>query len=129
MKEEIKFSLKKLKDAFSRLEESAEIASSELEKDGVIQRFEFTFELLWKALKIFLEKEGIICKTPRECLKQAFKINWINDEKTFLNMLEDRNETSHIYDKATAEKIFGRIKGKYVGAIEKVVEKLEESQE
>ena len=102
MKEEVELSLKKLKDAYSRLRESVEIASGELERDGVIQRFEFTFELLWKTLRLFLEEEGIICSTPKECMKEAFRINWLNDEDIFLNMLKDRNKTSHIYDKSMA---------------------------
>ena len=126
MKEKVKYALNSFESAFERLKESVEIAVDELDRDGVIQRFEFTFELLWKVLKIFLEEEGIICKTPKECLKEAFKINWIDGEKIFLTMLEDRNKTSHIYDKSVAEEIFGRIKEKYAGAIEKVAEKLRE---
>ncbi|PKM99263.1 MAG: nucleotidyltransferase [Elusimicrobia bacterium HGW-Elusimicrobia-2] len=129
MQEEIELSLKKLEDAFSRLKESVEIASSELEKDGSIQRFEFTFELLWKTLKIFLEEEkGVICHAPKDCLKEAFRVEWIEGEDIFLDMLKDRNRTSHIYNKSMAEEIFSRIKGEYAGAIEKVVKKLKESQ-
>lgn len=65
MKEEIKYALNKFKDALSRLKEGAFQAKDELDKDGVIQRFEFTFELLWKSLKIFLGDEGIECRTPQ----------------------------------------------------------------
>lgn len=52
MKDVLEYSLKKLKDAYQRLEEGVKQAKDELDKDGVIQRFEFTFELLWKALKL-----------------------------------------------------------------------------
>lgn len=110
MNAEIDLALKKLSDAMERLREGAAQASDALEKDGVIQRFEFTFELLWKTLRIFLEDEGVICKSPRECLKSAFKMGLIQDERAFLDMLEDRNLTSHIYDQSESERIFQNIK-------------------
>jgi nucleotidyltransferase substrate binding protein (TIGR01987 family) len=115
---------KGIKDAFIKLKEGAEAAEDELDKDGVIQRFEFTFELLWKVLKIFLEDSGIEVKTPKESLKQAFKIGWLGEEKVFLDMLEDRNKTSHIYDKETSEEIFERIKTTYLLAMENLLERL-----
>lgn len=124
MKEEVKYVLGKFNDAFSRLKEGALQAKDDLGKDGVIQRFEFTFELLWKSLKVFLEYEGIECRTPRECLKSAFRIDIIEAEEVFLDMLEDRNKTSHIYDKEESEKIFQRIKNDYLPQIGKVLDKL-----
>jgi len=66
------------------LREGAEEAKDELDKDGVIQRFEFTFELLWKALKIYLAYNGTEVKTPRESLKEAFRINLFDEEEIFL---------------------------------------------
>ena len=127
MKDVLEYSLKKLKDAYQRLEEGVKQAKDELDKDGVIQRFEFTFELLWKALKLYLEHQGIIVKTPRESFVEAFRINLVGDEKIFLDMLEDRNNTSHIYDKETSEKIFNRIKKNYQTEIAKVIELLNKS--
>lgn len=124
MKEEVRYVLSKFNDAFSRLKEGALQAKDDLGKDGVIQRFEFTFELLWKSLKVFLEYEGIECRTPRECLKSAFRIGIIEDEEAFLDMLEDRNKTSHIYDKEESEKIFQRIRNDYIPRIEKILDKL-----
>lgn len=122
MKDVLEYSIKKLKDAYKKLDEGIKQAKDELDKDGVIQRFEFTFELLWKALKIYLEYQGIIVKTPRESFMEAFRINIINDEKIFLDMLEDRNNTSHIYDKKTSEKIFNRIKNIYTPEIAKIID-------
>ena len=121
MKDVFEYSLKKLNDAYQRLEEGVKQTKDELDQDGVIQRFEFTFELLWKALKLYLEHQGIIVKTPRESFVEAFRINLVGDEKIFLDMLEDRNNTSHIYDKATSNKIFNRIKKKYLSEIAKIV--------
>ena len=56
-------------DALQRLFEGIEEAKNELNRDGVIQHFEFTFEQFWKTLKIVLNYEGITCKTPRSCIK------------------------------------------------------------
>ncbi|MFC1596027.1 HI0074 family nucleotidyltransferase substrate-binding subunit [Candidatus Margulisiibacteriota bacterium] len=103
-------------NALQRLDEAVLEAESILEIDGVIQRFEFTFELFWKLLKVYLEKEGIIAKTPRSCLKEAYKISLIKDEELWLKMLEDRNYSVHIYDQNESREIYERIKGKYVNA-------------
>ena len=124
MKDVLEYSLKKLIDAYKRLEEGIKQTRDELDKDGVIQRFEFTFELLWKALKIYLEYQGVIVKTPRDSFVEAFRINLFDDEKIFLDMLEDRNNTSHIYDKVSSEKIFNRIKKNYSSEIAKIIEQL-----
>jgi len=124
MKDVLEYSLKKLIDAHKRLEEGIEQARDELDRDGVIQRFEFTFELLWKSLKIYLEHQGIIVKTPRDSFVEAFRIGLFNDEKIFLDMMEDRNSTSHIYDKETSKKIFNHIKNNYSSEITKLIEQL-----
>ena len=124
MKKTLEYSIQKLEKAFLKLKDGAALAKDELDKDGVIQRFEFTFELLWKALKIFLEYQGIDVKTPRDSLKEAFRVELIEDEEAFLDMLEDRNKTSHIYDREESEEIFERIKSRYIQAIERVLEDL-----
>ncbi|MBI4332815.1 MAG: nucleotidyltransferase substrate binding protein [Chloroflexi bacterium] len=100
--------------ALDRLGEGAAQAADELDKDGVIQRFEFTFELMWKALRLYLETQGLLCKTPRECLKAAFRAGLLEDEELFLNMLADRNSTSHIYSKEESEPIFLGIRDRYI---------------
>ncbi|RLD17460.1 MAG: nucleotidyltransferase [Caldiserica bacterium] len=124
--EQVKYSIEKLDNAFKRLKEGVSEVKSELEKDGVIQRFEFTFELLWKCLKLYLEYKGIRVNTPRDSFKEAFRIGIIDDEENYLNMLEDRNKTSHIYDKKTADEIFDRIKDVYLKLIDGLVKKLKE---
>lgn len=124
MREENKYAVSKFKKALDRLKEGVLEAKDELDKDGVIQRFEFTFEILWKSLKLFLEYEGIECRTPRACLKEAFRIGLIENENVFLNMLEDRNKLSHIYDKGVSEEILENVKHKYVKYMEKLLNKL-----
>ena len=126
MKDELKYSFGKLKDAVNKLDEGINKAKDQLDQDGVIQRFEFTFELLWKALKLFLTDEGIVTKSPKEALKEAFRFGLIKDENIFLDMLEDRNQTSHIYSEDASKKIFERIKRKYLNEIKNVQEELSE---
>ena len=86
MREILEHAVQRLGDAYSKLKHGVDTAKDELGKDGVIQRFEFTFELLWKTLKIFLEYEGIDVKSPRESLKEAFRVGFIEDEETCLDM-------------------------------------------
>ena len=126
-KEETTYSLKKYKSALDRLAEAVQAASDndELKRDGAIQRFEFTFELLWKALKIYLESTGRICSSPRAALKEAFKQGFFEDEPTFLEMLEDRNLSSHVYDADEAAAIFSRIKSDHLQAMQKLSKVLE----
>lgn len=124
MKKEVEYSITKLETAFQRLEEGINSVKDDLDKDGVIQRFEFTFELLWKTVKVHLEDKGILCKSPKDCLQQAFKYGLITDELVYLNMLNDRNRTSHLYGQSTSEEIFNNIKSNYVGAINSLLVKI-----
>lgn len=124
MKDEVLFSIRKLEDAFSRLKEGADSAADELDKDGVIQRFEFTFELLWKTLKLFLDDQGILTKSPKETLQEAFRFELIQNEEIFLDMLEDRNRTSHIYNQADSQEIYERIRNIYVKEIKNLLNRL-----
>jgi len=85
--------------ALMRLEEPLSKTSfAELEKDGVIQRFEFTFELVWKTLKDYLEEQGVLLDvaSPKKILRQAFKENLLLDGELWLQMLEDRNRLSQL---------------------------------
>lgn len=126
MKDELDYSYRKLKDAVKRLDEGLEITQDQLDRDGVIQRFEFTFELLWKTLRLFLTTEGIITKSPKESLKETFRYGLIKDENTFLNMLEDRNQTTHIYSEDVSKEIFYRIKDNYIAEIKRLIKDLSE---
>ena len=113
-KKETDYALLKFRNALTRLREGTSQAEDELGKDGVIQRFEFTFELLWKALRIVLENKGTFCKTPKDCLQTSFQKGLLEDEQPFLDMLEDRNKTSHIYDESESKKIYEKIKNGHI---------------
>ena len=120
------YALNKLEMAFTRLQQAAGRVVDDLDRDGVIQRFEFTFELLWKTAKIFLEYEGFRCAGPRSCIKEGVRREILSEGEVILDMLEDRNKTTHIYDEHTAEEIFERIKNKYVPVIASNIRQLGE---
>ena len=103
------------RNALTSLEEAVSQAKSGLEIDGAIQRFEFTYELFWKLLKIYLQQEGIVANTPRECFKEGYKLGLLGDEEAALKMIDDRNLTVHLYDKDASLVIFERVKSVHTG--------------
>lgn len=107
-----------LREAFEK--DPAEM--SDLEKEGVIQRFEYTFELAWKTLKDYLVYSGIVFDqiTPRSVIKEAFAAKIITDGQAWINMLDQRNLMSHTYDKAIFDAVFPAISQYYVAALEQV---------
>jgi len=80
--------------------ESGPDVLSDLEKEGVIQRFEYSFELAWKTMKDFLEDGGveIVPLTPRQVIKESYAARVIEDGQVWINMLDQRNLLSHTYD-------------------------------
>ena len=87
--------------AFLKLKEAVDMEElSELEENGLIQRFEFTIELCWNILKDFMEEEGVQIKLvyPKEIIREAGKVNLLDDPQTLINALTLRNELSHDYD-------------------------------
>lgn len=108
-----------LQEASARLSEAVEAPEhSSLERDGVIQRFEFSFELAWKTLKDYLEDQGFTeVSSPKKALREAFQQNLLADGQVWMDMLEDRNRMSHLYDQAASEEIFRHIRDKYAAAI------------
>jgi len=106
---ELTYSVSRFRKALDRLAEALRKKEDDLKVDACIQRFEFTFELAWKTAKRVLWVEGIICKTPRECLKECFRLGLIRDEENWLAMLDDRNAMSHIYSEEEARIIYARL--------------------
>ncbi len=109
--------------SFWRLEKSLSIERpSETEKAGIIQFFEINFELSWKLMKDYLETLGFDLNSPRSSIKQAFQSEIISDGHIWLEALQHRNKTTHIYDDETADKILKSIKTKYFPAIKEFYE-------
>ena len=97
---------------------------TELERAGIIQFFEMTFELAWKVLKDYLESEGYMVKSPRETIKQAFQIGLIDNGHVWIDALSNRNLTTHTYDEELAIKMTSEILDAYLPELDKMYEKL-----
>lgn len=93
----------------------------DLAKDGLVQRYEYTFELAWKTIKDFLESKGEEEKYQRDVLKKAFQLEIIEDGERWLEMLDKRNLMSHTYNQQTFEVVIELIREKYYPEIEKLV--------
>ena len=109
----------------SALEDRELDTFSDLEKEGIIQRFEYTFELSWKTFKDYLDFSGIAISeaTPRKVIKQCaasgiFATANINPE-TYMNMMLERNLLSHTYDFERFVQALVRIKNEYLTELDK----------
>jgi len=95
--------------AIDRLAEALAEPESAIVRDGAIQRFEFTFELAWKGVQKLTAYEDMPCNSPRECLRTAFRLGWIDNDAEWMRMVDDRNRTSHTYDEELAKEIYAKL--------------------
>ena len=106
-----------LQNEIDRLEEAIEDSKKyklDSLKDAVIQRFEFSLELSLKAMKKYLNSEGVLeAKTPKSTIREAFLYELLDDGGVWLEMLNDRNLTSHTYSQEMADEIYKNISEKY----------------
>lgn len=107
-----------LREAFDK-----ETELNDLEKEGVIQRFEYTVELAWKTLKDYLEFSGLQLEqiTPKSVIKEAFEANIIKEGQIWVNMIGLRNLLSHTYDKETFNDAIKKIKEIYIPVLDETV--------
>ena len=96
-----------------------------IQKAGLIQFFEISFELTWNVMKEYLEEQGFQdIRSPRDTIKKAFETELITDGHAWLLTLQNRNLTSHTYDEETAEKVVREIETVYYPLLRDVYEKL-----
>jgi nucleotidyltransferase substrate binding protein (TIGR01987 family) len=90
-----------------------------LEKEGLIQRFEFTLELAWKTLKDYLEYSGVVIEpaTPRNVVKEAFAAKIVPDGQVWIDMLDHRKLLSRTYDERAFEAAVGALASRYLPAM------------
>lgn len=97
---------------------------NELERAGLVQSFEFTFELAWKTLKDYLQEQGMQVQFPRDTIKEAFKAELIEEGSLWIEMLDKRNELTHTYNQEQATKAIQTIRKKYFPLIEQVYKEM-----
>lgn len=102
--------------AVDLLQEAAKLKNpSDLEIEGMIQRFEYSFELAWKTLKDYLEEKGFApIVGSKEALRLAFANGIITDGETWMKMIQSRNLTSNLYDQNVANSIAELIRASYL---------------
>ena len=116
--------------ALHRLAEVVNVAKvrelNDFEADGMIQRFEFTFELAWKLLKSYAEYQGVDKEImgSRDAIRWAFENGLITDSNVWMEMIKRRNDTSHTYDEDTASEVVDRIEDVYYQCFVYLFEKM-----
>ncbi|MBI2554573.1 MAG: nucleotidyltransferase substrate binding protein [Candidatus Rokubacteria bacterium] len=112
-----------LEQALDRLEEALARAEDPIVRDACIQRFEFTFEMAWRAIQRYALSEGLECVSPRDCFRTGFQLGLIDKDGRWMAMVEDRNRTSHTYDEASAREIYRALPG-YAQLLRRLLERL-----
>jgi len=116
--------LEKYESAVNRYEEFKSEGFGDIYLDLIVKRFEFTYEMSWKALKRYLEFLGFEVKNPRQTFKESYSQQIIDDENIWLDMIEQRNLSSHIYDELEISEILDK-KENYLKAFQKLKIQLE----
>jgi len=120
---------KKIKQSAENLEKSVcnlrtalkQDTLSDLELSGILKYFELCYELSWKTLKKRGEALGRRIASPREAFQYALEAGIITNESPWIDMIEDRNLSVHVYDRDGAEQIYKKIKARYLAEFEKLV--------
>lgn len=97
-----------------------------LAQEGLIQRFEYTFELAWKCLQDILQERGYEgIRGPKPVLEQSFQDGLIGDGVLWMEMLKARNEASHLYDEKVFTVVYDKAKNEFVRALRSLKKELE----
>ena len=102
---------------------------NEIVKEGLIQRFEYTFELAWNVMKDYALYQGNSELTgSRDAIRYAFSTNLINDGDMWMDMMKSRIMTSHTYNEETTNDIYLKIVNEYYDAFQDFEKVMEEKQ-
>ncbi|MCQ2364233.1 MAG: nucleotidyltransferase substrate binding protein [Akkermansia sp.] len=117
--------LQNLNKAFARLKTAcAQESYNDLELAGLVQTYEFTFELAWKTLKDLLTYQGYTVNSPRETIKLAFAEGLIADGEEWLRAMETRNLFAHTYEEKLSEEATQLIRSRFFPMLSAATEKL-----
>lgn len=103
----------------SALEDQPLNQLSDLDQEGVIQRFEYSYELAWKTMKDYLEDNGVVISpvTPRNVIKEAFAAGIIKEGQIWVDMMLHRNLLSHTYDFSNFKKVLEAVDNFYLSTL------------
>jgi len=122
-----------LKKALTNLDEAVKLSEerelTKLEKQGLIQSFEYTYELAWDIISDFYRSKGEVdIQGSRDAFRLAFERGLIEDGQVFMNMIKSRQLSSHTYNEETADDIYQDIVNHYFCAFQELVERLQQEQ-
>ena len=101
-------------------------ALNEREQQGLIKAFEYPFELAWNTLRDLLRSQGNESLLgSRDTLREAFRLELLQDGESWMLMIQDRNLTSHTYNRATADAIAANIQNHYLGCFQSMRTRLQ----
>lgn len=125
MSKKLPLEIDQLHKALTRLNEALVAEPTQLNKDATIQRFEFTFELLWKTLKTYIEESGrnAMPNSPRDVFRVAADLQIIPDPKPYFDFLDNRNLSSHTYSQTQADAVYEVAKD-FPAAVDQVLIKI-----
>ena len=116
--------------AFKQLERFLDVTElNEMEEQGLIKAFEYTYELSWKTLQDLLKEKGYQnIVGPKPVIEQSFQDGYIDNGKAWMRMHKSQNLASHTYDEETAKEIIEGIRNEYFELLKSLQEKLEAEQ-
>ncbi len=118
--------IEQFKKALIKLEEIVIIQKNDIVRDSAIKRFEIAVDLFWKMLKTYIEVSyGIVVNSPKTVIREAYTQGLIEYESSYLDLIDLRNETAHIYKEEVAEKVFNIIP-KSIKLFRKVIKKIDQ---
>ncbi len=125
MDKKLEQKIRQLNEALLTLKEVLAQEKNDFIRDSTIKRFEYSFELFWKCLRLYFLSEGEDIKSPKAVIRQLLIYEWLTPAETeqALQMADDRNLSVHTYDKETVDLLFQRIFG-YYDLMERVCRKL-----
>lgn len=120
--------IEQLEEALLSWKKAHDEPLSDISRDATIHRFEFSFELFWKTVKIYLKEiEGVECASPKSCFREARNILDLDEEKIeiCISMAEDRNLSVHTYSEKMAMDLYEKFP-RYLETASKILEKIKE---
>ncbi len=112
---------KPVEDALKNLREALQIKNpSKLERDGTVQRFEYSYELVWKLASRILKENEVNAEVPKSVFRELGRLAWIDNVETWIDFQKSRNETSHEYGETLAQKSY-QLADKFLPIAEKLI--------
>jgi len=113
--------------ALSKIQEALTFPDDEPHKESTIQRFEYTFELSWKLMSSIIKDQGIESYGVKNILREAYKLQLIDDVEVWFKYADARNQTAHIYRESVADEVVAVAKGGFVEEVKRMLKKAQEA--